>query len=313
MKAPENAVVVGVGADGSGSALRFAVAEARRTGRPLHLVHVLQLPAAEAYAGVYGGALENARRILDEALARAEELGAGSPPVPVTGSFLDSGWVVDDLVRSAPADQLLVLQHRALGRVHRLFTGSLVHAVAGRAHVPVVSVPEGWVPRDHGVVTAAVQDPVEAPALLREAFAEAAARRATLVVLHAWWLDSGYDDVVVDDQLRERWEGRTRQELAPVLSPLRAEHPEVEVVLTVRHAPAVEAVLDAADHSDVLVLGRRHHVLPVGSHLGPVARAALGHSTAPVLITPEVPAPSEGERDGTSSTTRDAGLATAGH
>ena len=46
MSAQNDAIVVGVGADGSESALRFAVAEGRRTGRPVHLVHVLQLPRA---------------------------------------------------------------------------------------------------------------------------------------------------------------------------------------------------------------------------------------------------------------------------
>jgi nucleotide-binding universal stress UspA family protein len=48
-------------------------------------------------------------------------------------------------------------------------------------------------------------------------------------------------------------------------------------------------VLDAAETSDLLVVGRRHHLLPLGSHLGPVVRAALDHGTCPVLVTPELP------------------------
>ena len=35
---------------------------------------------------------------------------------------------------------------------------------------------------------------------------------------------------------------------------------------------------------------RRHHLLPLGTHLGPVARAVLAGSTCPVLVTPEVDA-----------------------
>jgi nucleotide-binding universal stress UspA family protein len=77
-----------------------------------------------------------------------------------------------------------------------------------------------------------------------------------------------------------------------VLAPLRASSPDVEVSVLVRHAPPAEAVLDAAEVSDVLVLGRRHHLLPLGTHLGPVARAALGHAANPVLITPEMAVPS---------------------
>ena len=32
----------------------------------------------------------------------------------------------------------------------------------------------------------------------------------------------------------------------------------------------------------------RHHLLPLGSHLGSVARAAIGHAACPVLINPEL-------------------------
>jgi len=288
MNTPRNAVVVGISADGYESALEFAVAEAKRTTRPLHLVHVLQLPAGEAYAGVYGGALETANATLSAALETAERLIGLE--VPVSGEVIDNGWTVDNLARRTANDHLVVLQHRALSRVHRLFTGSIVQGVAGRSHVPVVSVPEGWSARAHtpAVVTAAVQNPVEAPALLRIAFEEARSRGAKLVVLHAWWLASGYDVVVVDNTFRAEWTERTHEEIEPVLKPLRAEFPEVDVTVEVRHAPPLQAVLDAAEVSDLLVLGRRHHLLPLGSHLGPVARGALAHATSPVMITPEL-------------------------
>jgi nucleotide-binding universal stress UspA family protein len=298
MTTPRNAIVVGVGPDGSGSALEFAVAEARRTARPVHLVHVLHLPAGEAYAGVYGGALETAASTIQEALERAEELAALA--VPVTGEVVDNGWTVDDLVRGTGGEQLLVLQHRAFGRVHRLFTGSITQSVAGRSHVPVVSVPEGWTPGTHepAVVTAAVQDALEASALLRVAFQQANARQASLVVLHAWWLASGYDAVVVDDTMRADVDQRSRRELETVLEPLRAEFPGVPVTVTVRHAPPAEAVLDAAETSDLVVVGRRRHAPPLGSHLGTVVRAALDHATSPVLIVPELgAAPEAHERE----------------
>ncbi len=288
MNTPTNAVVLGVGADGFDAALAVAITEARRTQRPLHLVHVLQLPAGEAYAGVYGGALDSAKATLEEATTKAEAL-AGD--VPITTELIDNGWVVDDLARRTEGASLLVMQHRALSRLKRVFVGSMVHGVAGRAVVPLISVPEGWDPdrQPVGIVTVAVQDPVEAPAILRAGFAEARARKARLVVLHAWWLASGYDVVVVDGTVRDQWAARSREEMQPVLTPLREEFPDVEVIVEVHHAPPVEAVLDAAEGSDLLVLGRRHHRLPIGSHLGPVVRAALDHGTCPVLVTPELP------------------------
>ncbi len=199
MNPPTDAVVLAVGLDGTDAALTFAVAEARRLGRPLHLVHVLQVPAGEAYVGMYGGMLEGAKTALDTATTKAIEL-AGTD-VAVTAELVDQGWIVDDLVQRTNGASLLVLQHRALSRVKRIFVGSFAQSVAGRATVPVVSVPEGWVPRvgTDNVVTAATQDPVEAPALLRAGFEEARSRGALLVVLHAWWLASG---------LRRRRRGR---------------------------------------------------------------------------------------------------------
>jgi nucleotide-binding universal stress UspA family protein len=241
--------------------------------------------------GVYGGMLDLAKATLEEAVAVAE--AQAGQDVTVTSELVDHGWVVDDLARHTDGASLLVLQHRALSRLRRVFTGSVVLGVAGRARVPVVSVPEGWTTdgRARGRVTAAVQEALEAPALLRAGFEEAAARDARLVALHSWWLSSGYDVAVVHDAERDEYSTGFRAELQEVLAPLREDFPGVDVQVLVRHAPPVEAVLDAAEMSDLLVLGRHHHLLPIGSHLGPVARSALGHATCPVLITPEPPAP----------------------
>jgi nucleotide-binding universal stress UspA family protein len=72
-----------------------------------------------------------------------------------------------------------------------------------------------------------------------------------------------------------------------VLAPLQAEYAQVETLVRIQHAPRADAVLDAAGAADLLVLGRRHHLLPLGSHLGPVARAALDRASCPVLVVPE--------------------------
>ena len=58
MNQPENAIVVAVGVDGAPAAIRFGVEAARRTHTSVHLVHVLQVTSVDAYAGVYGAALE---------------------------------------------------------------------------------------------------------------------------------------------------------------------------------------------------------------------------------------------------------------
>jgi nucleotide-binding universal stress UspA family protein len=294
--APADAIVVGVGADGSESAVRYAVEAARRTSRPVHLLHVLQLPSSEAYAGLYGEALEGARETLARTARQAHRVAGAD--VPVTSELVPLGRVVDELTKRTAGDQLLVLEHRALGRLQRMVGGSVVASVSGRAHVPVVSVPAGWSPKVGSpvVVTAAVQDPLEAPVVLRAAFEAARELGGSVVVLHAWWLSSAFEAEVVDQAMRDEWTERTRAELQPVLAPFRSAFPDVQVAVDVRHAPPTEAVLDAAEASDLVVIGRRHHLLPLRTHLGPVARAVLGHAPIPVLVTPESPVTARSER-----------------
>jgi nucleotide-binding universal stress UspA family protein len=287
MDQPEHAIVVGVPAENGDAALTFAIEEARRSRSPLHLVHVLQIPAGEPYAGVYGAAKEQAVAIVEAAQSRALELAAGD--VRVTSEISDSGSIVGELVRRSDTARMVVVEHRDLGRLRRFFTGSRSSGVAGRVRSTVVVVPARWLPgkRRPPVVTAAVQHADEAEALLRAAFEAARERDADLVVLHAWWMANGYDDMVVDAAALDEHEARFERELAPVLDRTRTRYPMVETSVEVMHAPPVEAVLDAATRSDLLVIGRRHHLLPLGSHLGPVARAVIGRSPVPVLMTPE--------------------------
>ena len=70
MSTPSNVIVVGVSAEGSAAALEFAAAEAKRTSRSLHLVHVLRRPAEVAYADIYGDIRKDADVTLADALAK---------------------------------------------------------------------------------------------------------------------------------------------------------------------------------------------------------------------------------------------------
>lgn len=287
MHQPDHAIVVAVSADGSQAAIRYAIDEATRSGSPLHLVHVLEMHAGEPYAAVYADAMDSAHVLLEAAQLRAKEMSGGA--VSVTTELVDHGWVVGDLVARSETARLVVLEHRDLGRLSRLMTGSITNGVAARAHAPVVAVQAAWAPATplHGVVTAAVQDPDEAELILRAAFEQARLRGADVLVLHAWWLANGYDDVTVDETMRTEWARRSTDALEPALAPLRERFPTVDVTVAIRHYPAAQAVLEASDRSDLVVVGRRHHRLPLFTHLGPVARALLGRSGAPVLLTPE--------------------------
>ena len=286
---PEGAVVVGVGLDSTDTAIRFAAAEACLAGRPLHLLHVLRLSPAEANPWILEGIAEAADDALEQAVSLAADEIHGR--VPVTAERVDDARLVTDFVRRTRTASMLVLQHRRLSRWERLVAGSTVAGVASRSAVPVVSVPDGWVPQVSGppAVTVGVQVAEEAGPLVRRALDLARQRDASVVVLHAWWLNGGYDAVVADHAFAAEQEREFVVSLAPTVTAARAEFPDVPISIQVRHEPPARALLDASGGSQLLVVGRRHYQLPLGTHLGPVTRAVLRDAAGPVLVNPELP------------------------
>ena len=283
-------IVVAVGTTGCDAALQYAAREAVLLGAPLHLVHNLKIPAKDASAaGIYQDVLEESNGILDKAAESARALTNGR--VSVTSTLWDQSPTSASLLASSQEAQQIVMQHRHLFPARRFFAGSTVCGVAARAQVPVVVVPPNWYPGEaRRPVVAAVQDGLEAPAVLRSAYGEAERRGAEVVILHAWWLNSGFDVVAVDDDYRRQRAAEFEHELTSITEAMTDEWPDVHATVAVVHAPPAEALLDWAKRSDLLVIGRRHHLLPLGSHLGPVARAVLHHSECPVLVAPEAPA-----------------------
>jgi nucleotide-binding universal stress UspA family protein len=106
------------------------------------------------------------------------------------------------------------------------------------------------------------------------------------VALHAWKFPGYYDDIIearthADDHARE-----TEAAIDPLLESYRSRYPDVEVELSVVHAQPARALLRAAEGADLLVLGRRDHDLPLGSHLGGTARTLLHEAGCPVEVVP---------------------------
>jgi nucleotide-binding universal stress UspA family protein len=279
----DGAIVVGIGTNGWQSALRWAVRESMLRMAPLHLVHANGSAGGIRTQASKADTAEQSDRLVQEAESYARRLGEGK--VQVSTEVDPVHAPADALVIASAKALLVVLQHRDLGLARRAIAGSVVSGVAARSHAPVVSVAERWRPgNETGVVTVAIQHPDEALTLLRAAGAAARVRNTDVRVLHAWWLDTGYDNVAVDDAFRNRHEDETRTWLDPVVASFLADSPGTTVTLNDRHAPPLRAILDAADGSGLLVVGRRHHRLPHGSHLGPVSRAVLDHVDTPVLV-----------------------------
>lgn len=273
-------VVLALGDDGSVAAVRYAVGHAGRLGAPLHLV--LAVPPGGA------GTHPSEELELHAAMGLARDRAAGE--VTVTGALVPGEDVASCLVATVSTCDAEVLVLGRTGNDHsgRLVSGSVLAVVAARSPAPVVVVPAGWRPttdRDR-VVVVGVQDVVEAPALLDAAASAAHGLASRLVVVHAWRAAEDRAVVhigVLDDP---RTFGRTAHEnLERCLTALRNRWPGVDVGLDVDRGHPVPVLLAAGADAELVVIGRHHHRLPVGSHLGPVTRALIDHCAAPLLLT----------------------------
>ena len=279
-------ILVGVGdAEQTRAALGFAASEAKRCGLAVRLVHVLPRPSP--FLEPAGLVDRRTVQLVGEELVSAaaehlRRLTSGAVPIE---SLVQEGAVGAVLTDLADAATMVVLQHRELNAMARVVSGSVVVHVAGRSTVPVVSVPERWRPRQPvTAVTVAVDGHQGQDQLLERAFATAASRGVGLCVLHAWFLGTAYDELIDSRTPIDQWAKLTHQRVVELTAALRARYPQVSVQVDVRHQSAADAIVAAARHSDLLLVGRRHR--KHGEHLGPVARAVITASRVPVMVVP---------------------------
>ena len=274
-------VVVAIGHEPADSAIDFAVKEARRLDAKLHVVHVERIVVGGPDAMVLSQL--DVERIGRENVQQAvDRIKALAPDLPVDVDVFVGG-VIPTVVDVSEGCDLVVLEHRALPRWERLITRSVASGVTARTASPAVSVPEGWTaPEGAGVVTVGVDVPERSAAVVRAAAEQAAARGATLRVIHAWNLPPSYEGLVTAEEAG-RWQERSVNEVREAVAAV-PETAGLDVEIEVRHGRPADELLEAAKSSTLMVLGRHDSLIPFGSHLGPVVRAVLRDASAPVLV-----------------------------
>jgi nucleotide-binding universal stress UspA family protein len=288
----ETNLPVVVGVDGSAQsdlAVRYAVAEARRRGTGITLVHavhetapmaaMLPLYSVEAFAEV-------GRRLVGD----AERIVRDIDPSLEVGTTVKGGSRVGVVVDAAEHASAVVLGHRSRSRAGRVLTHSTTTGVAARAHCPVVSVPDNWEPgAERGRVVVGVDESEASHDALDLAFREARRRGARLVVLHAWRLPTAYDDISYSRLAVDEWIGEATAEMEKTLAAFREVYPDVEVEISLRHDYAGPALLEATEGADLIVVGRRGHGAPLGIYLGSLARMLIREGKCPVEVAPQHP------------------------
>jgi nucleotide-binding universal stress UspA family protein len=158
--------------------------------------------------------------------------------------------------------------------------------LAAHASAPVISVPETWQPRPPvGRVAVGVDESDYSAGVLRAAWAQAEARNARLLVVHAWRPLQEYDVAIGARVLASDWTRSTRSSLTDWVSGI---FPGGDLEWTVRpqYESAAVALHEAAESADLLVLGRHGHGRRHGLGLGSTVRTMLRTSPCPVMVVP---------------------------
>lgn len=292
-------VLIGVGAEGglSEGTIEFAVSSATQLGLGIEIVHVVPEIAGHTPAAWEDGTphraadetLPQGQERLDAAVRQIRERVAGAQPV--SGHLL-RGSVIDNLIARSSLAQLVVLEHRDLGRRDRWGSGSVTAAVAARAHAPVVSVPGSWRPSTRPrPITVAVEDADRAAAEIWTALGLAAVNDAPVVVLRATYLAPAFEEMLRHQVDHEEMLAAARDELERDVN-LPAEIRErVPCTYAVRWGRPTDVLVAATIRSSLVVVARRDPVLHFGSHLGPVLRHLLREAKCPVLVVEPSPVP----------------------
>ena len=268
-------VLVAVDSVDCEAALEYAVAEARRRGCGLHLVHVARPALGHSCALDDVCLVEDELRLaghieLDAAAARAQNLIDEQAPDDdrlSVSTELTHGSVVAALQALSRHAALIVMEHHGMGPGGETSSLSVTAGVAAVAHCPVAAVPDGWrLGADGaGAVVVGVEDPERDTVLLETALHEATRRDAHLCVVRAPAGDVQHPTDVV-----------------------HLEEADVPVDVIVEEGPAAEVLLRHANNGVLLVVGRHHRRHVVGAPLGRTARALLRDSLVPVLVVDPV-------------------------
>jgi nucleotide-binding universal stress UspA family protein len=284
------AIVVGVTGRGrEPAALRFAADLARREGAEVVLVHAFDTGPPAAPPGVlitYAEAADVARTVVEDVADELLQLTGGTvtPRTLVMGGR--PGRVLVDVGREA---RMVVVQHRRDHALTRVFVGSTAYGAAAHAVGPVVSVNPEWQPGHGGEVVVGVHEGAGPRSVLEAGFAWAASTGATLRVVHAWRFDAAYDDVITP-RAAQQWRDEEKRVLDAAAADLRERHPEVPVVIEVRHHWPAEVLVDDSQNASMVVVGRHASHPWAAERLGSIARTCLRAAKSPVMVVPVDPA-----------------------
>lgn len=283
-----DAVVVGYdGSPAARQAAHWAAREAQTRHCRLLVVHAFRWPLTEiSQMRVEAVVLPEEpfrleyAKLVDALVAECQAL---APEITVSGDVV-IGEPVDILGRMSTDANLLVLGSAGHGTVHQVLLGSTSAELVRLSQAPVVVV-RGTDTTNRKVVVG-VDGSETGTHAIDFAYDYAARHDATLVAVHAW-SDLPLDALAPVREWDVDWpEIRQRAGviLAEALAGHTARYPEVQVRRVVAMSKPVQALLDEAEHADLLVVGSHGRGAVRQMLLGSVSQAVLHYAKCPVAV-----------------------------
>lgn len=280
-------VVVGVdGSPASESALRWALDEARRTRRPLHVVHALEVEVVFSDEEQFG--TKEAPTTSDPVVTAAMDVVRTTAPEVQATAHSVTGLAPTTLIAASTVAGTVVLGSHGRGAIPTALLGSVSQQVAVHGHCPVVVVKESSLQGGvgSGQVVVGVDGSEASKPALGYAFAHAAAAGSGLTAVHTWWWEP-LEGVSQDEPWAGDWTQIASQEEALVAEALAGwseKYPDVPVLRHIVRGDPVVELLGQSHGASLLVVGSRGRGGFGGLLLGSASRRVLKRATCPVAI-----------------------------
>jgi nucleotide-binding universal stress UspA family protein len=278
------------GSEHSLQAVEWAAAEAVLRGTRLRIVSAaaaLPRMAAGPSGSDVGNVTDVLHRHRDQALDAAAARAAAAAPDLAIDTDIISGAPAQAVADSGSGALMLVVGSRGAGAFTALVFGSVSRYVSSHASCPVVVVRDAPLsPQQH--VAVGLGDTDTCAEALTFAFEEAALRKASLTVLHAWEAppaDMSRAGESFTGPSRQHVEEEAGKQLGGFLDSWRSKYPDVKVSQDVVHGHPARALVGLSARADLLVIGR--HAAHAGRPgPGAVRHAVLNHAHGPVVTVP---------------------------
>jgi nucleotide-binding universal stress UspA family protein len=266
------------GSEHSLLAVEWAAREALLRGAGLRIVSVAAMPPrmmAQQDEADVATVHDILRRNRDESLETAAGRAAAVAPDLLIDSDYLNGPPAEAIVASGAGALMLVVGSRGMGAFAVMVLGSVSHYAASNASCPTVVVP-GESTSQHGLIAVGVGSLEGHTATLTFAFEEAAARKASLTVVHATDTAPG---------LHRADPAAAGRQLAELLADWRTKYPDVSVSQDAVRGHPGQVLVELSARADLVVIGR-HDRHPGRPGPGAVRNAALHHAQGPIVVVP---------------------------